>query len=83
MMCPGGNWGVTSSLNASSLAAPFAVRCADAALHPLQLRRRAKWYVRTGRNKEAGRDPKEVRRKREVYQVALKGSKASKAIVSL
>lgn len=49
----GGNWGVTSSLNASSLAAPFAVRCADAnALHPLQLRRRSKWYVRTGRNKE-------------------------------
>lgn len=49
----GGNWGVTSSLNASSLAAPFAVRCADAnALHPLQLRRRSKWYLRTGRNKE-------------------------------
>ena len=54
---PGGNWGVTSSLNASSLAAPFAVRCADAnALHPLQLRRRSKWYLRTGRNKEDGRD---------------------------
>ena len=48
---------MTSSLNASSLAAPFAVRCADAnALHPLQLRRRSKWYVRTGRNKEDGSD---------------------------
>ena len=50
---PGGNWGVTESLNTSALAAPFTVRCADGrALHPLQLRRRAKWYARSGRNQE-------------------------------
>lgn len=66
----GGNWGVTESLNTSALAAPFTVRCADGrALHPLQLRRRAKWYARSGRNQEdpapelivtAARTPEEV-----------------------
>ncbi|CAK9073204.1 Uncharacterized protein SCF082_LOCUS35885 [Durusdinium trenchii] len=48
----GGNWGVTDSLKASALAAPWQVRCADAALQPLQLRRRSKWYARSGKNQE-------------------------------
>ncbi|CAK8990381.1 Uncharacterized protein SCF082_LOCUS2198 [Durusdinium trenchii] len=33
-------------------AAPKEVRCADAALQPLQLRRRSKWYARSGKNQE-------------------------------
>ncbi|CAE7034938.1 unnamed protein product [Symbiodinium natans] len=48
----GGNWGVTDALNASALAAPFLARCPDTALHPLALRRRSRWYVRSGRGQE-------------------------------
>ncbi|CAK0839089.1 unnamed protein product, partial [Prorocentrum cordatum] len=50
----GGNWGVTASLHASSLAAPFLARCPDPsgrARHPLELRR-PRWQVRTGRGQE-------------------------------
>ena len=48
----GGNWGVTDALNASTLAAPFLARCPDTAPHPLALRRRSRWYVRSGRGQE-------------------------------
>jgi len=50
----GGNWGVTKTLNASPLAAPFLVRCGDISgqsRHPLDLRR-PRWYVRKGRGQE-------------------------------
>eukprot|EP00440_Ansanella_granifera_P017790 gb/GFBE01019321.1/.p1 GENE.gb/GFBE01019321.1/~~gb/GFBE01019321.1/.p1 ORF type:complete len:925 (+),score=196.95 gb/GFBE01019321.1/:1-2775(+) len=50
----GGNWGVTNSLKASSMAAPFLARCADLSgrtRHPLELRR-PRWQVRRGRGQE-------------------------------
>lgn len=50
----GGNYGVTTSLSQSSLAAPFLVRCADVSCrsnHPLEIRR-PRWLVRRGRGKE-------------------------------
>lgn len=53
LVVSGGNWGVTKALKASALAAPFEVRCGDPALQPLQLRRRSKWYARSGKNREA------------------------------
>mmetsp|Transcript_115226 Transcript_115226/g.366263 ORF Transcript_115226/g.366263 Transcript_115226/m.366263 type:complete len:948 (+) Transcript_115226:102-2945(+) len=50
----GGNWGVSESLNTSSLGAPFLTRCPDTsgrARHPLEVRR-PRWYVRKGRGQE-------------------------------
>lgn len=50
----GGNWGVSKSLNASALAAPFLVRCGDnsgRSRHPMDVRR-PRWYVRKGRGQE-------------------------------
>jgi len=50
----GGNWGITNSLKASPMAAPFLARCADLsgrARHPLELRR-PRWQVRRGRGQE-------------------------------
>jgi len=46
----GGNWGVTTSLRSSPLAAPFLARCADLAgrsRHPLDVRR-PRWYASRG-----------------------------------
>mmetsp|Transcript_45942 Transcript_45942/g.103102 ORF Transcript_45942/g.103102 Transcript_45942/m.103102 type:complete len:741 (-) Transcript_45942:201-2423(-) len=48
----GGNWGVTDALNSSALASPFLARCPDTAPHPLALRRRSRWHVRSGRGQE-------------------------------
>lgn len=50
----GGSWGVTESLNNSSLSAPFLSRCSDLngrALHPLEVKRPL-FHVRAGRSKE-------------------------------
>mmetsp|Transcript_81854 Transcript_81854/g.162536 ORF Transcript_81854/g.162536 Transcript_81854/m.162536 type:complete len:949 (+) Transcript_81854:65-2911(+) len=46
----GGNWGVTTLLRSSPLAAPFLLRCADVAgrsRHPLDVRR-PRWYASRG-----------------------------------
>jgi hypothetical protein len=50
----GGNWGVTKSLQASSMAAPFLARCGDnlgRSRNPMDVRR-PRWHVRKGRNQE-------------------------------